>query len=59
MQFGFRFSLDYTPYLLLLLAASGWSARNRWVLGTALLGLLVNFWGAVAFRGFTEIVRNW
>lgn len=59
MQFGFRFSLDYTPYLLILLAASGWSIRNRWVLAAALLGLLVNFWGAVAFRGFTEIVRNW
>jgi hypothetical protein len=59
MQFGFRFSLDYTPYLLLLLAASGWSIKNRWVLASALLGLLVNFWGAVAFRGFTEMVRNW
>lgn len=59
MQFGFRFSLDYTPYLLLLFAAGGWSLRNRWVSAAVVLGVLVNFWGAVAFRGYTELVRNW
>lgn len=59
IQFGFRFSLDYTPYLLLLFAVGGWSLRNRWVMGAALLGVLVNFWGATAFRGYTEIARNW
>ena len=58
MQFGFRFSLDYTPYLLLLFAVGGWSFRSRWVAGAALLGVLVNFWGAVAFRGSTELVRG-
>jgi hypothetical protein len=59
MQFGFRFSLDYTPYLLLLFAVGGWSLRHRGVLAVALFGVLVNFWGAVAFRGYTEFVRNW
>lgn len=59
MQFGFRFSLDYTPYLLLLLAVGGWSLRDRRVQALLALGLLVNFWGAVAFRGYTELVRNW
>ncbi|NTX37985.1 MULTISPECIES: hypothetical protein [unclassified Myxococcus] len=59
MQFGFRFSLDYTPYLLLLFAIGGWSLRQRVVLATLALGVLVNFWGAVAFRGYTELVRNW
>jgi hypothetical protein len=59
MQFGFRFSIDYTPYLLLLFAIGGWSLRNRAVLATVALGVLVNFWGAVAFRGFTEYVRHW
>lgn len=59
MQFGFRFSLDYTPYLLLLFAIGGWSLRNRAVLAAVALGVLVNFWGAVAFRGYTEFVRNW
>jgi hypothetical protein len=59
MQFGFRFSIDYTPYLLLLFAIGGWSLRHRAVVGVAALGVLVNFWGAVAFRGYTELVRNW
>ncbi|WNG39493.1 hypothetical protein F0U61_41865 [Archangium violaceum] len=59
MQFGFRFSIDYTPYLLLLFAIGGWSLRNRAVLATVVFGVLVNFWGAVAFRGYTELVRNW
>ncbi|HEX8823160.1 MAG TPA: hypothetical protein VF794_24740 [Archangium sp.] len=59
MQFGFRFSIDYTPYLLLLFAIGGWSLRNRAVLAAVALGVLVNFWGAVAFRGFTEYVRHW
>ncbi|AGC42807.1 hypothetical protein MYSTI_01459 [Myxococcus stipitatus DSM 14675] len=59
MQFGFRFSLDYTPYLLLLFAIGGWSVRQRAVMAALVLGVLVNFWGAVAFRGYTELVRNW
>ncbi len=59
MQFGFRFSLDYTPYLVLLFALGGWSLKNRWVIAAAALGVLVNVWGAVAFRGYTEYVRNW
>ncbi len=59
MQFGFRFSLDYTPYLLLLFAVSGWTLKNKWAAALAGLGVVVNFWGAVAFRGFTELVRNW
>jgi hypothetical protein len=48
-QFGFRFSLDYTPYLFMLLAIggrrfSGWF----WFLGLA--GLVVGIWGAIAFN---------
>jgi hypothetical protein len=58
MQFGFRFSLDYTPYLVLLLAVGGWSFRARGVQLLLALGFLVNFWGALAFRGYTELVRR-
>ena len=58
-QFGFRFSIDYTPYLLLLFAMGGWSLRNRAVQAAVVLGVLVNFWGAVAFSGFTEYIRRW
>jgi hypothetical protein len=58
VQFGFRFSLDWTPYLVLLLAVGGWSFRARGVQLLLALGFLVNFWGAVAFRGYTELVRR-
>ena len=59
MQFGFRFSLDYTPYLLLLFALGGWSLKNLGVRAALALGVLVNFWGALAFRGYTEMMRHW
>ena len=58
MQFGFRFSLDWTPYLVLLLAVGGWSFRTFGVQLLLGLGFLVNFWGALAFRGYTELVRR-
>jgi hypothetical protein len=48
-QFGYRFSLDYTPYLVLLL---GVGARRLdglfWLL--ALAGVAVNAWGAAVFN---------
>ena len=58
-QFGFRFSLDYTAYVLLLFAVSSWSLKQPKVAALAALGVLVNFWGAVGFRGYTELVRGW
>ena len=58
MQFGFRFSLDYTPYLVLLLGLSGWSFRAAGVRALLAASVLVNTWGALAFRGFTELVRR-
>ena len=58
-QFGFRFSLDYTIYVLLMFAVSSWSLKQPRVAVLAALGVLVNFWGAVGFRGYTELVRNW
>ena len=58
-QFGFRFSLDYTPYLVLLLAIGGWNLRKPFTMVLLGASLLVNFWGAVAFRGFTELMRQW
>ena len=58
MQFGFRFSLDYTPYLVLLLGLSGWSFRKPLVQALIGASVLVNTWGALAFRGYTELVRR-
>jgi hypothetical protein len=48
-QFGFRFSLDYTPHLILLLALSGRALDGLfWLL--AALGVAVNAWGAALFN---------
>ena len=48
-QFGFRFSLDYTPYLIVLLALSGRALDGLfWLL--AATGFAVNAWGAAAFN---------
>lgn len=58
-QFGFRFSLDYTPYLVLLVAVNGWRLWRPVPVVTLGLGALVAFWGALAFRGYTELVRQW
>jgi hypothetical protein len=50
-QFGFRFSLDYTPYLIVLLALGRRPfARLFWL--AALAGVAVNAWGAAAFNRF-------
>ena len=40
-------------------AVSGWSLKNRAVQAALALGFIVNFWGAVAFRGYTEGVQRW
>jgi hypothetical protein len=50
VQFGYRFSLDYTPHLSLLLAVgSRPMTRSFWALG--FWGVAVNAWGALVFRG--------
>ncbi len=58
-QFGFRFSLDYTPYVVLLLAIGGWSIKKPLPIALGALAVAVNFWGAIGFRGYTELVRSW
>ncbi len=48
LQFGFRFSLDYTPYLMVLLSLGRRRfTRSFWLLAAA--SVLVNAWGAAAF----------
>jgi hypothetical protein len=58
MQFGFRFSLDYAPYLVLLLGLSGWPFRKPLVQALIGASVVVNTWGALAFKGYTELVRR-
>jgi hypothetical protein len=48
LQFGYRFSLDYMPFLILLLAVGGrrfgWGAR-----ALVAIGIAVNLFGAITF----------
>jgi hypothetical protein len=48
-QFGYRFSLDYTPYLVALLAV-GRTDMTRWFRALIVAGVLVNTFGAVTFK---------
>jgi hypothetical protein len=49
VQFGYRFSLDYTIFLVLLLAVGGrklgWTARTL-----ILVGIAINLFGAITFQ---------
>jgi hypothetical protein len=49
VQFGYRFALDVTPYLILLLAV-GKLPMNRVTKALIVAGILINFAGAVAFK---------
>ena len=50
-QFGYRFSLDYTPLLIALLAVGG-RPLGRAFLVAAAAGVLVNAYGGVTFKRF-------
>ncbi len=50
-QFSYRFSLDYTPYLILLLAAGGIKIDSKFKL-LIVCGLVVNAWGAFIFNRY-------
>lgn len=47
-QFGYRFALDYFPYLMVLLAVGGRSLTWR-VKGLMVFGIAVNLFGAITF----------
>lgn len=51
-QFGYRFSLDFTPFLMLLVA-KGLHENLTWAeKGLIILSLLVNLWGVVSIIKF-------
>ena len=50
-QFGFRFSLDYTPYLFLPFSPKSEARKmGNWFWALGLIGVAVNVWGALAFN---------
>lgn len=52
-QYGFRFALDYMPYLILILAV-GRRPLSRLFKFLVLVGILVNAFGAVTFKRFEQ-----
>ena len=54
-QFGYRFSFDFTPFLMLLVA-KGMSEKLTWTeKGLIILSLLVNLWGVVSIVKFNFV----
>ncbi len=54
-QFGYRFSLDFTPFLILL-TAKGMSENLRWQeKAIIILSLLVNLWGVICIIKFNFV----
>ncbi|HEX2874212.1 MAG TPA: hypothetical protein VHP33_23320 [Polyangiaceae bacterium] len=49
VQFGYRFSNDYAPFLFVLLALVGPTLRGSFMLASA-LAVVVNFFGALTFN---------
>jgi hypothetical protein len=49
-QFGYRFSLDWTPFLFLLLAMGG-RPVDRWFKVLGIIGVVMAVWGALVFKG--------
>jgi hypothetical protein len=57
-QFGFRFSIDYAPFVFLAIVLLGHNWRRAVPLSLAAISVAVGVWGAVAFRGYTELVLH-
>jgi hypothetical protein len=54
-QFGYRFSLDFTLFLILL-AAKGMRENLGWAEKTLIiLSILINLWGTVAIIKFVFV----
>jgi hypothetical protein len=56
-QFGYRFSLDYLVFLILLLAVDA-RPLTRFVRGLVVLAIVINLFGAVTFDRYPEFYRG-
>jgi hypothetical protein len=46
-QFGYRYTLDFTPFLILLTASGIGCVLNWWKKGLILASIAINLWGIV------------
>lgn len=51
-QFGFRFALDFHPFLLILVASAIYRKINWAIITLIILSILINFWGVVMISRF-------
>lgn len=52
-QFGYRFALDFMPYLFALLAIEG-RTLTRWGKALIIVGVIVNLFGAITFGRYAQ-----
>ena len=57
VQFGYRFSLDYMVFLILLLAVGG-RRFGRGTIALVALGVAINLFGAITFARYPELYRT-
>jgi hypothetical protein len=57
LQFGYRFSLDYMVLLTVLLAIGG-RPLTRFTKGLIVVGIIVNFFGAITFGRMNQFYRS-
>ena len=48
-QFGYRFSLDFLPFMAILVASGKDYRLDRFKLAVIILSLTINFWGTLSF----------
>jgi len=56
-QFGYRFSIDYLPYLVVLLALSS-RPLGRLAKAAIVAGVVINLFGAITFARFHQFYRT-
>lgn len=57
VQFGYRFSLDYTIFLVMLLALGG-RKMGKWAKTLIIFGVAVNTFGAITFNRYRSFYWN-
>ena len=57
LQFGYRFGIDYLPFLIVLVALNG-LALGRWAKTAIVVGIVINLFGAVTFARHYQFYRT-
>jgi len=58
VQYGYRFSIDYTPFLVVLLAIGRYPQTKVFRL-LVIIGIVVSAFGAITFARYTDLYVGW